>query len=161
MRLQRPPENTPGFDQELMERSLNCSYCIPTCYETEYDLEVDFLSDSHRLSQIYYGHLDVAYGNLGATKYQRDITFTWTDLLGEQKQSCLIVSFTYNYYEMHRFTVSLGGVANLFLGFSLLSVVEFIYWVVKIILIILWKRYKRKKMLDKIIPVIRLKYCNN
>lgn len=83
MRLQRPPENTPGFNQEDMQRSLNCSHCIPTCYETEHDLEVDYLADSHWLSRIYYGHLDVAYGNLGATKYQRDITFTWTDLLGK------------------------------------------------------------------------------
>lgn len=28
--------------------------------------------------------------------------------------------------------VALGGVANLFLGFSILSVVEFIYWTLKI-----------------------------
>lgn len=82
MRLQRPPENTPGFDDEVMKRALNCSHCIPTCYETEHDLEMVVLYDSHWLSKIYYGHLDVAYGNLGATKYQRDITFTWTDLLG-------------------------------------------------------------------------------
>lgn len=82
MRLQRPPDNTPGFDKEAINRSLNCSHCIPTCYETEHDLEVDFLSDSHFLSGVYYGHLDVAYGNLGATKYQRDVTFTSSDLLG-------------------------------------------------------------------------------
>lgn len=84
LRLRRPPNDTPGFDQEVIERSLNCSHCIHTCYETEHDLEVDYLSDSQWLSRIHYGHLDVAYGNLGATKYQRDIIFTWTDLLGNK-----------------------------------------------------------------------------
>lgn len=83
MRLQRPPHNTPGFEPEAIKRSLNCSHCIPTCYETEHDLEVDIVSDSQWLSNLHYGHLDVAYGNLGATKYQRDITFNWTDLLGK------------------------------------------------------------------------------
>lgn len=34
--------------------------------------------------------------------------------------------------ELFMFTVALGSVANLFLGFSILSVAEFIYWAVKI-----------------------------
>jgi hypothetical protein len=37
-----------------------------------------------------YSYLDVAYGNLGAKKYQRDITFAWTELLGKHNYARLI-----------------------------------------------------------------------
>ncbi|CAH0388674.1 unnamed protein product [Bemisia tabaci] len=105
-----PPRNVPGFDFTFLNESLDCSHCQTTCYETEHDLEVTFVPDSLPTAAMFYGYLDVAYGNLGATKYQRDITFTWIDLL-----------------------VALGGVANLFLGFSLISVCEFLYWIFKIL----------------------------
>jgi len=43
------------------------------------------------------------------------------DLLDDARAELFIIS-----------TVALGGVANLFLGFSILSVAEFVYWAVKI-----------------------------
>lgn len=52
-------------------------------------------------------------------------------------------------------SVSLGGVANLFLGFSLLSVIEFIYWIIRIAIILAWKRYKRMRKITKIIPLMQ------
>ncbi|XP_050436565.1 sodium channel protein Nach-like [Adelges cooleyi] len=109
IRVLSPPKGTAGFEPHLLETSLNCSHCLPTCYETSHQLEFESFPDQNPIAWKYHGYLDVAYGNLGATKYQRDVTFVWTDLL-----------------------VSLGGVANLFLGFSILSVVEFVYWAVKI-----------------------------
>ncbi|VVC45397.1 Hypothetical protein CINCED_3A008336 [Cinara cedri] len=109
MRMLTPPKGTPGFEVRLLRDSLNCSQCIPTCYETTHEIEMEASPDQRTSVWKFYSYLDVAYGNLGAKKYQRDITFAWTDLL-----------------------VALGGVANLFLGFSILSVAEFIYWAVKI-----------------------------
>lgn len=89
--LLAPPPNTPGFYVEALRKSLNCSHCIPTCYETEHDLEIDIIQEARLTSQDFYGHIDVTYGELGAKKYQRDITFTWTDLLGEYNGVCVCV----------------------------------------------------------------------
>lgn len=83
MRLLTPPKGTPGFDVHLLYNSLNCSQCIPTCYETTHEIEIDSSPDQRTSILKFYSYLDVAYGNLGAKKYQRDITFAWTDLLGE------------------------------------------------------------------------------
>ncbi|KAI5748957.1 hypothetical protein M8J76_003584 [Diaphorina citri] len=121
LRLLRPPDGTPGFDSLNIKHSLNCSRCAPTCYNTEYDLEISYVPDARNKTWLYSGHLDIFYGNLGARRYLRDITFTSSDLL-----------------------VFIGGVANLFLGFSLLSVVEFIYWFLKIAIILGYRAYKKK-----------------
>ncbi|XP_039278283.1 sodium channel protein Nach isoform X2 [Nilaparvata lugens] len=102
LRFVHPPHRM-GFTENEIIESLNCS-CIPTCYDTEYDLEIGRSEDWHTAYQ-HYAYVDIHYGNLGVVKYQRDITFGWVDLL-----------------------VSLGGVANLFLGFSLLSLLEILYW---------------------------------
>ncbi|KAE9533015.1 hypothetical protein AGLY_009443 [Aphis glycines] len=109
IRMLTPPKGTPGFESRLIRDSLDCSQCIPTCYETTHEIEMESSPDQRTSVWKLFSYLDVAYGNLGSKKYQRDITFAWTDLL-----------------------VALGGVANLFLGFSILSVAEFIYWMVKI-----------------------------
>ncbi|KAI5712585.1 hypothetical protein M8J75_009622 [Diaphorina citri] len=85
------------------------------------DFECILLHTSKNKTWLYSGHLDIFYGNLGARRYLRDITFTSSDLL-----------------------VFIGGVANLFLGFSLLSVVEFIYWFLKIAIILGYRAYKKK-----------------
>ncbi|KAL1465493.1 hypothetical protein WDU94_005060 [Cyamophila willieti] len=122
LRLLRPPDGTPGFDSLNIKHSLNCSRCAPTCYNTEYDLEVNYTPDPRPKVWHYSGHLDIFYGALGAKRYLRDITFTSSDLL-----------------------VNIGGVANLFLGFSLLSVVEFVYWFFKIIIIIAYRAWMRRR----------------
>ncbi|XP_050054455.1 sodium channel protein Nach-like isoform X2 [Aphis gossypii] len=109
IRMLTPPKGTPGFESRLIRDSLDCSQCIPTCYETTHEIEMESSPDQRTSVWKLFSYLDVAYGNLGSKKYQRDITFAWTDLL-----------------------VALGGVANLFLGFSILSVAELIYWMVKI-----------------------------
>lgn len=82
MRMLSPPKGTPGFESRLLYDSLQCSQCIPTCYETTHEIEVETSSEQRMSALKYYSYLDVAYGHLGAKKYQRDITFAWTDLLG-------------------------------------------------------------------------------
>lgn len=83
IRMLRPPMGTPGFETKLLRNSLECSQCIPTCYETTHEIEMESSPDQRRSIWELYSYLDVAYGNLGAKKYQRDITFAWTELLGK------------------------------------------------------------------------------
>lgn len=81
--MSTPPKGTPGFEDRLLRNSLKCSQCIPTCYETTHEIEMETSPDQKTtVWKLYNSYLDVAYGNLGAKKYQRDITFAWTDLLG-------------------------------------------------------------------------------
>nr|XP_018906638.1 PREDICTED: pickpocket protein 19-like [Bemisia tabaci] len=114
LRLFSPPfGNIRGFSQNIssgLSMPLNCSQCLPTCHESTYDVDTDFSRDTQPLAQKTDGYVDVFYKNEGAVKYQRDVTFGWSDLL-----------------------VSFGGIAGLFLGFSVLSLVELFYWVGKII----------------------------
>ncbi|KAJ9579995.1 hypothetical protein L9F63_004378 [Diploptera punctata] len=61
------------------------------------------------------GYLDVYYKDLGVVKYRRSLMFDTMQLI-----------------------VSFGGIAGLFLGVSLLTVVEFFYYVIKIIVAIFY-----------------------
>uniref|UniRef100_A0A2S2NI48 Sodium channel protein Nach n=1 Tax=Schizaphis graminum TaxID=13262 RepID=A0A2S2NI48_SCHGA len=82
IRMLTPPKGTPGFEARLIRDSLDCSQCIPTCYETTHEIEMESSPDQRTSAWNLFSYLDVAYGNLGSKKYQRDITFAWTDLLG-------------------------------------------------------------------------------
>ncbi|XP_039276827.1 sodium channel protein Nach-like isoform X2 [Nilaparvata lugens] len=103
-----PTETLRGFEEQEMFSPLNCSDCLPTCHENMYDVDNELIKDTMPMSQTSFGYLDIYYKNEGAVKYQRDVTFGWLDLL-----------------------VSFGGIAGLFLGFSLLSIVEVVYWAIK------------------------------
>ncbi|XP_015374464.1 PREDICTED: degenerin del-1-like [Diuraphis noxia] len=94
-----------------MKSPLNCSQCLPTCHESVFDLDMDYSLDSLPLTRRSYGSVDIFYRNEGAVKYERDVTFGWIDLL-----------------------VSFGGIAGLFLGFSLLTIIEFVYWGIKFLI---------------------------
>lgn len=87
IRVLKPPLGTPGFDSHILQNSLECSQCIPTCYETTHEIEMETSPDQSTSIWEMYSYLDVAYGNLGAKKYQRDITFAWTELLGKHNYS--------------------------------------------------------------------------
>lgn len=58
-------------------------------------------------------------------RYKREVLFGWVDLLGIQNL-CNVFNKYQNIFIL--FTVSFGGIAGLFLGFSLLSGVEIIYY---------------------------------
>ncbi|XP_050436611.1 sodium channel protein Nach-like [Adelges cooleyi] len=120
-----PVGNIRGFMQVEMLSPLNCSQCLPTCHESVYDIDVDYSLDSHPLTRDSYGAVDIFYRNEGAVKYQRDVTFGWIDLL-----------------------VSFGGIAGLFLGFSLLTIIEFVYWGIK--LLVQYTHYIMNK--NKVLP---------
>ncbi|XP_054266848.1 sodium channel protein Nach-like [Macrosteles quadrilineatus] len=113
LKFYRPPNNTNmrGFAATETVSPLNCSRCLPTCHESYYDDDTDLTTDTQQRALENYGYLDLYYKYGGAVYYQRDVTFGWIDLL-----------------------VGIGGTAGLFLGISLLSVVELLFWSVKLIL---------------------------
>ncbi|XP_075213735.1 sodium channel protein Nach-like [Lycorma delicatula] len=79
-------------------RGLNCP-CELGCENTVY--EVEKLVDSVEADE----PLHVGFGSWPMVRYKREVLFGWVDLL-----------------------VSFGGIAGLFLGFSLLTAVEIIYY---------------------------------
>ncbi|XP_046674840.1 LOW QUALITY PROTEIN: sodium channel protein Nach-like [Homalodisca vitripennis] len=99
-----------GFTPSDLSTPLNCSKCLPTCHESYYDDDTDLTTDTQHKALETFGYLDLYYKHGGAVYYQRDVTFGWLDLL-----------------------VGIGGTAGLFLGISLLSVVEILYWIVKMV----------------------------
>lgn len=127
-----------GFNDSDLKSLLNCSQCLPTCHESVYDTDTSFSHDTLPLAQESYGVLDIFYRNEGAVKYQRDVTFGWVDLLGKltnPHSNGSVKSTDKNLKICSTFsTVSFGGIAGLFLGFSLLSIVEFVYWSIKLAL---------------------------
>ncbi|XP_060841385.1 sodium channel protein Nach-like [Rhopalosiphum padi] len=126
LRFYSPPiGNTRGFQVTEMKSPLNCSQCLPTCHESVFDLDVDYSLDSLPLTRHSYGSVDIFYRNEGAVKYERDVTFGWIDLL-----------------------VSFGGIAGLFLGFSLLTIIEFVYWGIKFLIY----QYNKPSSSNKITP---------
>ncbi|XP_046674586.1 uncharacterized protein LOC124363379 [Homalodisca vitripennis] len=129
-RFYRPPPDTPGItDRELME-SLNCN-CLATCFDTVYDIHLQRSIPEDPANQTAFSHVDIYYSKTGFVRYQRHIVF-----------------------EFYQLIVSLGGVANLFLGCSLLSLIETIYWMLKILAVTL----KTSSVKSKLIKVQPLNY---
>lgn len=88
LRFTHPPHRYGFLPSEIIE-ALNCS-CSPTCYDTEYDLIMSRTQTPRTHLRDNSSYIDIHYGNLGVVKYQRDITFGWTDLLGEFTSICIV-----------------------------------------------------------------------
>ncbi|KAF0746671.1 sodium channel protein Nach-like, partial [Aphis craccivora] len=110
------PEDVPGFPKWSIPFSMNCS-CRPPCsfttYTTELRYEVRQFVNNEPPSSRYDVYLEVNYRELYATSYRRSMRYTTQDLL-----------------------VSFGGVASLFLGCSLVSIVEILYVIYKSFLVL-------------------------
>ncbi|KAL4103731.1 hypothetical protein QTP88_019075 [Uroleucon formosanum] len=119
------PENEPGFPKWSIPFSMNCS-CKPPCSFTTYTTELRY-----EIRQFFYEEpssrynifLEVNYRELFATSYRRSMRYTTQDLL-----------------------VSFGGVASLFLGCSLVSIVEIFYVIYKSFLVIVQNLYNNYKL---------------
>ncbi|XP_060844346.1 pickpocket protein 19-like [Rhopalosiphum padi] len=126
--LQRNPqvsEDEPGFPKWSMPFAMNCS-CRPPCsfmtYTTELRYENRQFVNNEPSSSRYDVYLEVNYRELYATSYRRSMRYTTQDLL-----------------------VSFGGVASLFLGCSLVSIVEILYVIYKSFLVIVQILYNKYK----------------
>ncbi|CAB3373731.1 Hypothetical predicted protein [Cloeon dipterum] len=94
----RPPEGSIGFRKTDLVYSINCS-CPPSCSTTDYTAE---LLVAHRMDPYLYegyAYIDVYFKDLEIVSYVRDVKFGLMDLL-----------------------VSFGGLAGLFLGFSIIKI---------------------------------------
>ncbi|XP_025198205.1 pickpocket protein 19-like [Melanaphis sacchari] len=115
------PEDEPGFPNWSMPFSMNCN-CRPPCsfmaYTTELRNEFRQFVNYEQLSSRYNVYLEVNYRELYATSYRRSMRYTTQDLL-----------------------VSFGGLASLFLGCSLVSIVEILYIIYKSFLILVQNLY--------------------
>ncbi|XP_049782021.1 sodium channel protein Nach-like [Schistocerca cancellata] len=85
--------------KKFLDKNRHC-HCELGCKNTVY--EVEKLQDQTGAAP---GHIDIGFVSWPMVRYKREVLFGWVDLL-----------------------VSFGGIAGLFLGFSLLSGVEMIYY---------------------------------
>ncbi|CAG9560390.1 unnamed protein product [Danaus chrysippus] len=85
--------------------------CSHTVYEVEKLTEIDTTKGTTSTS-----FLETEFVSWPMVRYKREVLFGWVDLLGNYHNIRLV-------YQM-----SFGGIAGLFLGFSLLSGVELIYY---------------------------------
>ncbi|XP_029341727.1 pickpocket protein 19-like isoform X2 [Acyrthosiphon pisum] len=120
------PKGEPGFPKWSVPFSMNCS-CKPPCSFTTYTTELryefrQFINKEPSFSR-YDVFLEVNYRELFATSYRRSMRYTNQDLL-----------------------VSFGGVASLFLGCSLVSIVEILYVIYKSFLAIVRNQYNNYKL---------------
>lgn len=96
---------------------------MPSCNE------VDILMIHETRDNIYdpqvdpYSIIEVSLANLPTERYKRNVVRGKLDLVGELRSAKLIDN-----YRIPLFTVSIGGSTGLFVGASLLSFVEIIYY---------------------------------
>ncbi|KAL7030541.1 hypothetical protein ACKWTF_006702 [Chironomus riparius] len=122
---EKPSSNNPYFDND--SEGMQCP-CLPECHRIDYSIEItsNILSVSDNMT------IDLHYQSANIVKYRTDVTFGWLDLM-----------------------VAFGGIAGLFLGCSLLSGVEIIYYVIIITFISL---KKGKKHFNKIVEINSRQY---
>lgn len=105
------------------DEGIECS-CLPECSRIDYKIEINPIYDEKSIGDNFV-LVDVHYANPSMMKYRTDVTFSDMDLL-----------------------IGFGGVVSLFLGCSLLSGVEIIYFTT---IALFWhKKRIRKELIDKI-----------
>ncbi|XP_050461487.1 sodium channel protein Nach-like [Cataglyphis hispanica] len=106
-------------NQEIVSNSewaLHCDNCYPTCDDTGYDVlsskshmsigeyRTDLLSNFNVTDQ---GILHIFFSKYGSIRLKQDVAYYWYDLLSD-----------------------IGGICGVFIGFSLISIVEVLYFLV-------------------------------
>ncbi|XP_047115826.1 sodium channel protein Nach-like [Schistocerca piceifrons] len=103
------PQGVAGDDSsKFLDGVLDCSHCLPTCRSYSYVQEVRYESITARTP--FHGYIDVHYADVSAVKYGVDLAFD---------SMTLIVWF--------------GGILSLFLGVSVLSCVELLYYAARLV----------------------------
>lgn len=98
---EKPQTKNVYFDEN--EDGILC-HCLPECSRIDYDLEIGPIYDERRINDDYV-MLDFYYAHPNMMKYRTDVTFSFMDLI-----------------------VGFGGIVSLFLGVSVLSGAEIIYF---------------------------------
>jgi acid-sensing ion channel, other len=98
---EKPQTQNPFFDEN--EEGIECS-CLPECSRIDYSIEISPIYDEKKI-EANFVVIDVHFASSTMMKYRTDVTFSGMDLL-----------------------VGFGGVVSLFLGCSILSGAEIVYF---------------------------------
>ncbi|XP_076279922.1 sodium channel protein Nach-like [Lasioglossum baleicum] len=97
------------------ENILHCNNCYPLCGDVTYTAKMmsAYIPPGYHttklLSNVYFKNqsvLNVYFNSFGTTKLKQDVVYRWYELLGDA-----------------------SGIGGIFVGFSLIAVVEFVYFV--------------------------------
>ena len=80
--------------------------------------EVKSIAESTSIVHFYFD-------SLGATKYERDKLFGTLDLIGKHLSKYIVVPICLSYFNL---LAAFGGLVGLCSGFSIISLIEIIYW---------------------------------
>uniref|UniRef100_A0A0A9YNW0 Sodium channel protein Nach n=1 Tax=Lygus hesperus TaxID=30085 RepID=A0A0A9YNW0_LYGHE len=122
LKYYRPPIGFTSFLRSDSLQPLSCSHCSPTCNEVTYEVDMDSTMDLHYSNgrqKAFDGFIDIYYRKPGAVQYTRDVT-----------------------YDFFKILANIGGIGGLFLGGSILSITEIIYWFTKAGLAFFWPNNK-------------------
>nr|CAD7417475.1 unnamed protein product [Timema poppensis] len=126
----KPAENNPYFDNSTLGMVCDCmSDChsvdyISEIYTTDYGSKINFSKEKNAF-------VDVHFKQPTSVMYRTDIVFGWLELMGNYQQMHLTVNRMPHVVigvAARSLEVSLGGLAGLFLGCSMLSGVELLYF---------------------------------
>ncbi|XP_047355458.1 sodium channel protein Nach-like isoform X2 [Vespa velutina] len=107
-------------------KSLHCKRCYPSCEDFIYIMHSSFstmkpgfyeTSFINNLNIVDQSIIHVFFSNYGSVRLKQDISYTWYELLSD-----------------------IGGICGVFIGFSLISVIELIYFFI-LLLFDLYKNY--------------------
>jgi amiloride-sensitive sodium channel len=128
LNAEKPQMKNEFFDDD--DDGMVCK-CLPECSRIDYSFEVSPIYDEKKISANLV-MLDVHYASKTMMKYRTDATFSGMDLI-----------------------VGFGGIVSLFLGCSVLSGVEIIYFAT---IAMFWHRKRNKTTRDEIIGKIKARF---
>lgn len=119
LNAEKPLTKNPFFDDN--GDGLECR-CLPECSRIDYKIDASPIYDEKRVAE-NIAVLDIHYGSTTMMKYRTDLTFSGMDLL-----------------------VGFGGIVSLFLGCSVLSGAEIVYFST---VALFWHRKRSKSTRDE------------
>lgn len=128
LNAEKPQNNNPFFDADA--EGMECR-CLPECSRIDYSYDVSPIFDEKPIDADFV-MIDVHYASKTMMKYRTDVTFSSMDLI-----------------------VGFGGIVSLFLGCSLLSMVEIFYYTT---IALFWHRKRNKAKRDELLQKIKAKF---
>lgn len=127
--LEKPLNKNPFFDDDA--EGMICK-CLPECSRIDYSYDISPIFDEKPINANYV-MIDVHFASKTMMKYRTDVTFSSMDLI-----------------------VGFGGIVSLFLGCSLLSGVEIVYFTT---IALFWHRKRNKDSRETTIGKIKAKFA--
>ncbi|XP_043493891.1 sodium channel protein Nach-like isoform X2 [Polistes fuscatus] len=123
------PHDDEALNNTLNEyNSLRCGNCYPSCEDIFYTIQSSFATMKrgyyetqllHDIEVIDQSIIHIYFSKYGTVRLKQDLSYTWYELLSD-----------------------IGGICGIFIGFSLISVIELIYFFI-LLLLELYKSYDR------------------